>query len=53
MNLKRAVFARKQRALAEALRLGNALVRRREAELVQLAFSSWRFQVRSCPSHVI
>ncbi|EFJ51807.1 hypothetical protein VOLCADRAFT_87353 [Volvox carteri f. nagariensis] len=42
MTIKRAVFVRKQRALAEALRRGDELVARRNAELAELTFRAWR-----------
>ncbi|KXZ52960.1 hypothetical protein GPECTOR_8g333 [Gonium pectorale] len=44
MVIKRAVFVRKQRALAEALRRGDELAARRGAELLELAFRSWRLR---------
>ncbi|GLC68585.1 hypothetical protein PLESTF_000711300 [Pleodorina starrii] len=41
MSIKRAVFVRKQRALAEALRRGDELAARRNAELAELTFRAW------------
>ncbi|GLI66401.1 hypothetical protein VaNZ11_010162 [Volvox africanus] len=43
MAIKRAVFVRKQRALADALRRGDELAARRNAELTELAFRAWRW----------
>ncbi|PNW78263.1 hypothetical protein CHLRE_09g404500v5 [Chlamydomonas reinhardtii] len=44
MSIKRAVWVRKQRALAEALRRGGELVAARNAELMEIAFRGWRMQ---------
>ncbi|KAG2450986.1 hypothetical protein HYH02_004258 [Chlamydomonas schloesseri] len=46
MSIKRAVWVRKQRALAEALRRGGELVAARNAELLEVAFRGWRLQTR-------
>lgn len=45
MSIKRAVFARKQRALGEALRVGDALARQRSRELLDACVRAWRLQV--------
>ncbi|MEW5306627.1 MAG: hypothetical protein WDW36_009081 [Sanguina aurantia] len=43
-SLKRTVFVRKQRAVADALRIGEQIRRRRQRQLMAAAFSAWRVQ---------
>ncbi len=40
--------AQKQRAIQEALQIGEQIRQRRHADLVAAAFAAWRFQVRTC-----
>ena len=46
MAIKRAVFARKQRAIQDALRIGDSIARQRNRELLEATFKAWHFQVR-------
>lgn len=45
MRIKRIVFARKQRAIQEALRIGDGIARQRNHDLLVACFSAWHFQV--------
>lgn len=47
------MFLRKQRALQDALRIGDQIVRRRNRELLAATFSAWHVQVWGCAVAVL
>jgi hypothetical protein len=48
LGVKRVAFQRKQRALRDALAIGDALARRRRMGLATACFGAWRMRARVC-----